>query len=320
MTIIQKQRQRSTPEYYVYFNKWTGEILSTGRALQANSSSPFIVTSNTIAANIVNGTANDQHYIINTSRDGSNDIVSKSEFLQLCEREKELYVVPEIKSENWDIRVNLYSGNKKIVVESNRDMIERLIAHNMRYKISIDTSVVFEFYIVKRNNPDYLIKKLSINAADLIVNGKVVIDGSKLIRYANMTDIHVLTQRYFENYYFNIVDDVYIDTTDQEVNFRNWQKATTNNNGHITFNQSGDQLLIASAVTTEQMELIGYTSRFMEFYIVGDTPDKLIACLKVDIHKLQAGQIERFDLDYDIDKVNILYHNPKLKVNKRKIT
>ena len=158
------------------------------------------------------------------------------------------------------------------------------------------------------------------SAADLIVNGKVVIDGSKLIRYANMTDIHVLTQRYFENYYFNIVDDVYIDTTDQEVNFRNWQKATTNNNGHITFNQSGDQLLIASAVTTEQMELIGYTSRFMEFYIVGDTPDKLIACLKVDIHKLQAGQIERFDLDYDIDKVNILYHNPKLKVNKRKIT
>lgn len=320
MTITPKQRQRSTPEYYVYYNKWTGEIITTGRSEQQDTSNPYIITTDPIAARIVNGTDSEQNYIISGDRKGNNSIVSKSEYLHLRAKENVMYPVPQDRIDTWDIRATIYTTNNKIVVEANSSMIDRLVAFNMRSKATSQNDATFEFYMVKKNHPDHLIEFVSIPADDLISHRNVVLDVGDIIPYANISDVTMLTQRYFENYYFNIINDNYVDEDVRDESLiKKWQVAESGIAAHIDFSQTDKQLIVSSVVTTEQFIETGMPNNVMEFYIVGDTPDKFVTQLSVDMAKLQVGQLERFDIDFDINYVNIMYQNPKLKVNKRKI-
>jgi hypothetical protein len=316
MTVTIQKRAKSNPQYYVYYNDWTGEIISVGHAIRNDITAPLLVTQDDIAHQIIKGNDSDQNYVVSNLP----ELVSKSEYLRLRICEEALYLLPNHKLEEWDIRVKLYK-NKMLVFEVNQAMISHLVAQNIRREIQIDGPDNLEFHITKDGDPDYLIQTISFALSDLIHNGQIVHHIGDVARYSNPYELSFLTRRYFKNYYFEVTDAEYVDTSlVTTINLPHiWQAVKNQTGSHLAFTQYNNCVTLSSNISAEQLTASGVLHRHMTFYVVGDSPDMYLAEFSMDMSRLRLGHQERFLVDFDIDDVNIIYQNPTLKVTKRKI-
>jgi hypothetical protein len=138
MTITVSPRQRSKPKYFVYYNDWTGEIISVGTEPRADTPAPFLETVDDAAGQIVRGEVNGQNYIISSDRFLEQRLIHKNEFLQLRRQEDELFLLPAAATDGWNIRARLFTKNKRLVIEANKDMLGRLVAHSLNRQIKLD--------------------------------------------------------------------------------------------------------------------------------------------------------------------------------------
>lgn len=320
MAITKKKRQRSQAEYVVYYDEWTGEVLTIGSSEQEDNANPFIKTKNTDAKRVIDGTLDINDLIVSSDLNKEEELVLKSEVLQIRRQEDNLFLLPKRPLMYWDICVKLYTTNRKIVIEVNQETLQRLITFNIRNEIQVASPASLDFYITKQDVPDHLIEILKVDATDLIKNKCIVFDATDIIPYAEIEKIDIFTQRRFENYYFEVIADKYVEETDELiVNGKIWQAADDRMPSHFEIVQNGNKLSITSAIGIKQLCEYGIYSRFMPFYIVKGSPDEYITSFNVDIATLRTGKADVFEIDFDIDEVNILYKNSKLRVNKRKI-
>lgn len=320
MTITIKKRQRSQPEFYIYYNDWTGEILSVGRSLRTNTPAPYIVTKSKIAADIIAGTRSENQYIVKQT-ETTGQLVKKSDFLRLREKEDSLFLIPRTRGTEWNIRVSFFAKNKKIVVEVNPVFINRLVSFKMREEIALDQQATFVFYIVKRDQPDYLIDKIEVDATDLIRNRVLVFDYPEIERYANADDIDILTQRYFEFYQFRIIHENFIDKQSKRSAWapeNKWYIVGQDKDSHFSITQTDSIMTVSTNVDVENFNSLEIYERYLKMYVVGDVPDQYLDYFDLDLSKLRMGVVEKFEIDFDLDEVNILHQNSKLKINKRK--
>lgn len=317
-----KTRQRKQPKFYVYYNDWTGQIVSVGRREIEDAKAPFIVTDDPVAQRIMSGEANEHYYTVAMTRNDEFEIMEKDETVRLRELEEELFEVPRVKLENWDVRAKIYTKNKKIVFEINDNSLRRLSSFKLRRDLKVESEHSLQFFITERNNPDKLIETVDIEPVALLKSKNICINAEDLLKYINLNDIGILTRRQFENYYFELVDDKYIET-DLDTNvYKNDQihRAEYVDDCHLSFVQTDTSLILKSNVAAEQFDDLGLYDRFMTFYIVGATPDEFIDRIHINVAKLRIGQPIKFQADFDIDDVNFVYHNPKLIVGKQKQT
>tara|TARA_R110000851_G_scaffold83052_2_gene181592 strand:+ start:540 stop:1508 length:969 start_codon:yes stop_codon:yes gene_type:complete len=318
MTVSIKKRIKSSAEYYVYYNDWTGEVISIGRSVHDDISTPYFVTSDETAQRIVRGQDSEQNYIVG-SIDNQVQLLSKSESLRLRQQEDALFMLPAHKITDWDVRVRLYTKNMMLVTEVNQDMISRLVAHKMRRQIQVATTDKFEFYIIKKDTPDFLVDTINIDPDDLIRNGQIVQSVADIVKHVDLHDLCVLTRRIFKNYYFEIIDDSYVDTSaqaDPPMSLFNWQVVDTAVESHIRFTQHGNYVIVNSIVSAEQLDAVGIHTQVITFYVVGETPDVYLGKFSVDMSRVRVGQIQKFNVDFDIYNATIIYQNPRLKVSK----
>jgi hypothetical protein len=114
---------------------------------------------------------------------------------------------------------------------------------------------------------------------------------------------------------------VYVDTADQERQSQQgivWQRAQTDSDAHLLFEQDGKYVSVTSLVTAEQLNDVGLHSLKMDFFVVGTTPDHYMGTFEVDVSRLRMGQQEKYEVDFDIEQIQLMYRNPLLRINKRK--
>lgn len=325
-TVIRKQRKKQKPNYYVYFNEWTGEVISVGHSLREDSNTSYIITDNKLAKKILDGTVDEKSFRVELDSDHNYQLMEMNNILRLRAREKQLHEISRKRNAEWDVRAIYYVKSRKILFEINQISLKRLANLHMRQKLKIDYSENLKFYLVKQNNPDFLIETYEINPEDLIMNRRVMVDVGDITAHASINDISMLTLRNFENYRFEIVKDKYIgkEETKASQNTKRIQLAIDGSDEssqyHIEFLQKDDQLIISSCVIPEQFDHLGITSKKYPFYFVGETVDEFIGAVKVDMSRLRMGYVERHKINFDLDKSNILYRNHNLVVGKRKIS
>lgn len=308
MTITLKSRQHSLNEFVVYYNKVTGEIISVGKTLR-DIEDPYILTLDKIADSILQGTAYEYNYLVNENAKGDNVIMTKVDASQLQKRNDRLFTVSRKKLVDWDMRVQFYTKNLKLVIEANSTILDR-----------ISLLQTLEFYMTKRNMPDYLISSFDIDLKELVKTNIVIFDMQDITKYVNVDDIDILVRQVFRNYYFEIFYESFGGLAYDLVFNKCLQLAKSNvENSHVELNQIGNQLVISSSMSVKQFIGIGNPSKILDFYVVGSTPDEFIRHIEIDMSKLQKGKVSQVDIDFDIDNVNIMYQNSKLKVRKSKV-
>jgi hypothetical protein len=320
MTVTVKRRQRSQPKYYIYFNDWTGEIISVGNSLRTECPAPYIETTDSNAAEILNGTLSNQQFIVSSNRFNEQKLIRKNEFLQLRQQEDSLFLLPDHRLQDWDVRAKLYLRNRKLVFEINRKKLKKFVAHTAEREMKLNARALFEFYVIRRDRPDYLVETFQVDASSLIRYGTACVDMGYVMSTVGLDDISILTRRYFENYYFELVNDAYVEK-DQAEQYRPdnyWNLAVESGNAHISFVQKNDIVTVKSLVGAEQLDDLGIHELKMPFFVVTESPDHYVDTFEVDMSRIRIGQTMKFQTDFDLDTVQILHRNPGIQVIKRK--
>ena len=107
-------------------------------------------------SNQLKGYENEKDYIVSFDDNNELAIVKKDNVVRLRSSETNLHQLANVKKDDWDIRVLVYAGNNKLVVEVNPLSIRKLSNMTFNKKIVIDDKNDLSLYIVKHNNPDYL--------------------------------------------------------------------------------------------------------------------------------------------------------------------
>jgi hypothetical protein len=310
-------RIKEEPKYFIYYNNWTGEILSVRLSEDLFSQVPFIVTQDDAARKIIQNQAGEHDYLVGDI-EGQDVLLHKSEFLNLRKKENALFILPNIIKKKWDIRARLYTTNMKLVIELNRDTLSRLTAQEKRRTHRVKGNHQFEFYIIKRNAPDFLFSSVAFDVNELIENRLVILDLTDIKKRIDTNNISVMTKRLFENYYFEIIDDKYVSVGFSKVSNSPFkiQALDDTDDGHICITQEADIITIKPLISAYQFDGLNIRASEITCYVVDDTPDALKGEFKLDIAKLRVGKSQSFKVNFDIKDVNILYRQPLLKLKR----
>lgn len=321
MTLFVTKKLQRNLTYFVYFNDWTGEILSIGTQKRDDTAACFIETQSDIAAQIIRGEATDFEYLVDITDFANSSIIHKNEVLRIRQQEDQLFLIPKFHMNQWTIRIKLYTENKKILFEVNEEFLRNLVSFNVSNQIKVDKPTLLEFYLTLKDNPDYLIETYQLDLGELIEHKSCVIDVPELTRHANLSSFNFLTRRYFQNYYFEIINDSYIENKPAERNTKRlkWNWVSNDEIERIEFVQENNSLVITSLISPQQIDNAGIKENYMDFYVVGKTPDHYLQTIRVDMSKLRMGQQLKLIMNHDIDNVNIMYKNEKLHISKRKL-
>jgi hypothetical protein len=323
VNIEKTQRQNSDTKFYVYYNEWTGEIVSTGRSLRKDVNFPYITTSNTLARQILNGRINHRNYMVTFSDTVDNlDVVKKDNVLRLRNQEQALFLVPNTRKDKWDIRAKFYTVNHKMTVEINPDSVRQLANFTVRSQLRVENARNLNLYLVRRNQPDYLIEVFEVDPLDLIQNEILSIDISSIVKHTSYDNMTLLTRRNFENYHSEVLNTKYLPREKAAGLARSntIHVAKDYADSHIAFEQADDRLLVSSSIDAKNFADHGLHQQYETFYVVGKTPDEFIGQIDVDATRLRKEGIEHFEMNgLDINDYNIIHRNDRIRVAKRKI-
>lgn len=314
-----KKRSDTTEKFYVYYNEWTGEIMSVGRSLDSSITYPCIHTENKFARQILVDNANRHNYIVDlTSSDL--DLIKKDNLVRLKEKENYLCVIPESKSTVWDIKITFYTANNIMTVELNDHSVRRLTNLHIKSELKLAEKRNLNLFVIKKNQPDWLIKTFQIDVEELLENKIVECDVTDLIKYTSLPTIGLLTQRNFENYQYSISTTKYVKNQNQfgSIHGRIQKAAKDFEDSHLIFEQYGSVVEVKSNIAADQFAQYGLFSNIQNFYIVKDSPDQLLQTVPINITTLRSNKTVYFQTKFDIDSINIIHRNERLLISKRK--
>ena len=277
-------------EFFVYYDEWTGAIQSITRTELDDSDSPHFLTDSYIVDNILKGFENEKNFIVALNEDNNLEVVKKNNMLRLRSSEKVLHQISQKKITDWDIRVKLYTGNNKLMVEINQQSIRRLSSMTFNNQIKVHDENDLNLYVIKQNMPDYFIDKIEIDVQELLESGNNVFDVSNFRKYISLQDMGLLTRRCFKNYYFEILPDS-LDIIQQTLlkNRSYIQRSSYLNmaNGHIEAVQHGDIVTFRTKLSNNELTDVGLHEETLWVYPVGDDPDKYYGSIPINIRDLK---------------------------------
>ena len=176
-------REKPQPKYYVYYDDFSGEITDIANKQLLNNSNPFIVTEDETASKIMMGVLNPKKWIIADLVDGMT-LVRKTDAIRLKEAENYLSKIPKVSfTMDSEINVVLYVNDWLMEVNVSQDTVYRLTGK--RFNTKLDSSVnasgsIMDLFIIKHNDPSYLVQRLKIDPIELMNNGYLLFDLSHL--------------------------------------------------------------------------------------------------------------------------------------------
>jgi hypothetical protein len=193
---------KSLPKYYVYYDDWTGEIKSiTGKYKQQTY--PHIITEDETAAKIMLGILNPKKYVVSDLVEGLK-LLPKTDVLAIKKAEDVFTKIPRVKNFiDSDVNVIMYTNDYKMEINLNQDTIYKMTGKrfNKNYNATEQTAEnKLVFYLIKKNNPNYLLSTITIDVIDIVNNGYKLLDLTNLQNTLNLEDVDILTRRIFKNY------------------------------------------------------------------------------------------------------------------------
>lgn len=307
---IQLVKSTSDIQFFVYYDEWTGDIISVTRTELEIHEHPFIVTTNELAKKIIQGTANEKLYQVAFNEKDEPDIMLRDNVIRLRSSEKKLHHLVKKKMSDWNIRVKLYTGNNKLQLEINPLSVRRLSSMTFNKNISINPENDLTLYVIKHNQPDHFLEKINVDVVELLTTGNIVYDVAPLRKYASLQDIGILTRRCFKNYYLEILPESLSIIQQTLVKNRTFifNKVVKNSpKSHILIEQRGNHIIFSTELSSTELDDLGLSEDTVWFNLVGKTPDEYYGRLPVNIRDLKHKKLTTLSVDDDISQYNILH-------------
>lgn len=299
--LISTVNERPTPKYYVYYDEWSGEIKNiSGKSRK--SQDLYIVTEDSIAAEIMMGILSPKNYVVIDSADGTH-IIHRSAALQIKKAEDNLSKIPLMTTAlDNDINVIFYLDSWKMEVNISQDTMYKLTGKRFNQKFTKEQNVnnsALDLYLIKHNNPMFLVDVKRIDPIELMNNGFTMFDMSHLQTKIGLGDIDVLTRRVFKTYGLKIKQNyVTVDYHTRKSHRRVHSGISGDNKIWSTFSVSpstGGWIVRSNFEDPIEQKIY----RDLDIFLTGQNPNELKGKIKIPFEKI--GWNQEFLLKTDVD-------------------
>tara|TARA_B100000965_G_scaffold168755_2_gene140772 strand:- start:2482 stop:3513 length:1032 start_codon:yes stop_codon:yes gene_type:complete len=196
-------KEQKSVRWHVYYEIDTGDVVTVTNREKEFITHPFIVTDDDNARQILMGHVDPKKFAV-VDINAELRLVEKSAVIRIKSAENKLSIVPSSKSKA-DVNIIFYANNWKMEVNFNQDTLYRMTGKRFFRNISVNPESdnaydKINLYLIKDNDPNYLVKTIEIDPAELIEEGYILFDMTPLRRICNLTDVTVMTRKIFQSY------------------------------------------------------------------------------------------------------------------------
>lgn len=205
LTLLRDYKKDKEPtRWCVYYEADTGDIVTVTNKEKDFIKSPFILSDSDDARKILMGHLDPKKFaVVDVNQELK--LVEKSAVLRIKEAEEKLSMIPTGQKQKADINVIMYVNNWKMEVNFNQDTLYRMTGKRYFRNVSLNPESDGNYdnitlYLIKDNDPNFLIKTISIDPGELIEEGYLIFDMTPLRRITGLGEISILTKKIFSSY------------------------------------------------------------------------------------------------------------------------
>ena len=205
LTLLRDYKKDKPPvRWCVYYNDNTGEVETVTNREKNFLKLPHITTDSDDARQILMGLVDPKKYsVVEVAHEFK--LVEKTSVLRIKQAERRLSVVPLNNKQKADVNIIMYINSWKMEVNFNQDTLYRMTGQRFFRNVSLNPEDGGEYdpiilYLIKDNDPNFLVKTLEVDPAELIEQGYIIFDMSPLRRICGLGEIKILTKKIFSSY------------------------------------------------------------------------------------------------------------------------
>ncbi len=197
-----KYIKKPRPQYFIYYDEWSGDIKHVTNKLYSNLDEQYIKTDSQDASKLIKGEIDRKKYMV-TDIENIPTLIPRHKYLSLKKAENALSLVPETDSNRTqELNIVFYSNSYKMEVNLSEDLVYKLTGTRYGAKLTPtgENFPIIELYLIHKKNPQLLLGTVRINPFDLINEGYLIHDLSHLKTRLSLGEVDVLTKRIFTTY------------------------------------------------------------------------------------------------------------------------
>lgn len=307
--------------YWIKFDKQNGKIkkISSSPITDFNDNQRVIESDNSICRDLLKGKVNRRNYaVLWDPIENLWKVDVKSSTLVIKPLSNRLTPVRlDISPLSTDIHIAISKLTGTVKLTANLQQIAKHLNLSSIQQIVSDDTGLIDLYFTRKNDPDYLIQVLSVNAEELILNKETITQIDKnFLDVIDWTNVSLYTKPIFKLYSLEFLESSIVVNNDKQLG--QISKATSKNNTNdtdINIYVVNDKVVIKSNLTHQQLYYFKGKKTF-PIYISDNEIDNYITTLKLNTLDLCNNNVTELDKPwYWPDKPFITYKHPKLRIN-----
>ena len=198
------KKDKPPKQWCVYFDDDEGEVITVTNKVRDEMKFPHFLTESDDARKILMGIVDPKKFSV-LEDDNGYILAEKSAVVRIKSAENLLSVIPVNEKQKADVNIVMYINSWKMEVNFDQDTLYRMTGKRYFKQATINPEKSgkydnITFYLIKNNDPNFLIKKIELDPAELIEQGYVVYDMSPFRNICGLGDMSVLTRKIFKTY------------------------------------------------------------------------------------------------------------------------
>lgn len=179
-----------------------------------------------------------------------------------------------------DFFITVYKETNEADVEINIASIKRSMNLSDITAVKRDKDTHLNIYFTKRNDPDYLIKKLEVDAERLITERMLNLDLTEVSKHSDWDEISIYTRPIFKRYGMSFVDKRVLSAEDIN-NKQLIRTCTKDDNAHLIVHKQGNNFVVQNLISSEQQHLVQNMRREFHLLVCDGELDRIAGGFKI---------------------------------------
>jgi hypothetical protein len=308
-------------KWWITYDKKTSQVKGVSPTLVTSKKFSVVESKNECCQRILSGNHSLRNFgMVWDMANDRWDIGEKSYRLNIRQLSRKLFNIVNNNPLNSDVHLTFNMTKNIMNIRVNYENLKRSMNLMGIHEISKEEGTLFNLYITKKNNPDFLIQSISIDPESLLKNKTIDYELINIKTFNEWKDLSVYTRPIFRRYSVEYITEEVTSDYAEEKN-ATLQKVTNSDKGtaHIDIYKLSNRLIKLTSNISESSKYVMSGRKGLKFLVGDGTIDNLAGGFSVKTTELLNNKDVKVNLDFDFpDNPIIVYINKYVSVRYNK--
>ncbi len=322
MNIMSKNTDIEQSKWWVTYDKKTSKVKGVSPTSVTSKKFSVVESENECCLRILSGTQSLRNFgmVWDMAKDRW-DIGEKSYKLKIRQLSRKLFNIVDNNPLNSDVHITFNMTKNIMNISVNYENLKRSMNLMGIHEISKEEGTLFNLYITKKNNPDFLIQSIAIEPESLLKNETIDYKLININTFNEWKDLSIYTRPIFRKYSVEYITEEVISDYTEEKNTSLQQAATGSNeiSAHIDIYKISDRVIQLTSNISESSKYAMSGKKGLKFLVGDSTIDNLAGGFSIKTDELLNNKDINITLDFEFpDNPVIIYKNKYVSVRYNK--